>query len=64
MQTYLFNDDSVFNAEIKATSWRNAIAQARDIYQIKGRIRLTAHIGNEKEWTLSVSGYKFALIEI
>ena len=64
MKTYFFSDDEVFNVEIKATSYRAAIAQARDRFQIKGRIRLTAHIGNLKEWSLSVSGYKFDLIEI
>ena len=64
MTTYLFNDSEVFNREINATSWRDAIAKARDLYQIKGRIRLTAHVGDIKGWALSVSGYRFSLTKI
>ena len=58
---YLFNDEEHFNYEIMATSWRDAIAQARDIFSIKGRIVLVSHVGATKAWNMSVSGYQFML---
>jgi hypothetical protein len=64
IKTYLINDDELFNYKIQATSYRQAIAIFKDLFSFSGRLRLTAHYANVKEYKLVYSTYKFSITEI
>lgn len=64
MKTYLISDDELFNYRILATSNKQAIALFRDLYQVRGRLRLIAHYSNVKEYKLDKTNYKFIIKEL
>ena len=64
MKTYLISDDELFNYRLLATSNRQAIALFRDLYQVRGRLRLIAHYSNVKEYKLDKSNYRFLIREL
>jgi hypothetical protein len=63
MKTYLINDDELFNYRVEATSYRQALAIFKDLYRVKGRLRLTARYANVKEYKLDKSSYIFSISE-
>lgn len=58
---YIFSDDEYFNREIQAKSWREALKQARDMFQIKGRLLKKVECGYCREYRLIGSDYGFTL---
>lgn len=66
---FLFSDDRVFNIELKSKTRRAAIAEARDRFGIKGRLRSTVVNGvyaiELRVYRLDdSSGYCFQLLSI
>lgn len=37
---FLFSDDEYFHQELEAKTWRAALAEVRDWFRIKGRLRI------------------------
>lgn len=64
MNEYLFNDAETFNYSIAAKTYKKAIAECRSLFNIHGRIRLTAHYSNIKSYKLDNTGYRFSITEV
>lgn len=62
MNTYfLFSDSDVWHREIKANTWSTALRLAREMFGIGGRLRITAHYGDAKDYRLDGTRYTFTL---
>lgn len=64
LKTFLFSDEEVLNYELRASDLREALSFAKDIFQIKGKLRLSSYCGNARTYKLTKSTYKFTLIEL
>jgi len=60
---FLFSDDEIWHYEIHANSWRAALSQARDIFQIKGRLTLIGQNYDSREYRLSKL-YRFTIKQV
>lgn len=58
---FLFSDAKVWHREILASTWRTALRLARDEFGIGGRLRITAHHSDAKEYRLDNTRYTFTL---
>lgn len=57
MHTYLFSDDSTFQAEIKANSVRHALMLARQRFGIRVPLRRNLQCGNLTQYRNGAHGY-------
>lgn len=65
---FLFTDSEVFHSELESKTWRAALAEVRDWYRIKGRLRIvevTGGWGSEsREYKLDGTTYRFSLKKV
>lgn len=61
MTYFLFSDRDTWHREVLTTSWRSALAQAREQFGIGGRLRICAENGDARDYRLDGTGYTFTL---
>lgn len=58
---FLFTDDEFFHYELPAKTFLGAVRIAKDIFQIKGKVRCVQDTGESKEYHLINSDYNFSI---
>lgn len=64
---YAFTDGNNYNNELRATTWREAVIEAKETYGIKGRVRIVDRgtaFGDWRDYQLDGSYYTFQIRQI
>jgi hypothetical protein len=65
MTYFLFSDHGTWHKEVLATTWREALRQARVKFGIGGKLRICRHINCEsRDYHLDGTSYTFSLRKV
>ena len=64
MTYFLFSDHGTWHKEILATTWREALRQARTMFGSGGRLRICAENYDARDYHLDGTSYTFTLRKV